>query len=166
MPESSHDLGVADTIVAEAVGLPGERTFRLVFDNRSAHAALWLEKEQLRQLALSLQQLVDDNSSRVSKASEDDVDDTSQVTEKFELQIAKIEISYEGKKDLFLIVADSTESALVLSFCIRHDQAVNLSEQSIRIYSSGRPLCPLCELPISSEPHRCVKRNGHSPLSA
>lgn len=169
MPESSHDLGVADTITAEAVGEPGERTFRLVFRNETSYAELWLEKEQLRQLALSLQQLIDDNLSRDPKLRGDAEIHTAQAVDKFELQIGKIEINYDEKKDLFFIVArdalSSVESALVLSFSIKHDQAKHLSEQSMRIYSSGRPLCPLCELPMTSEPHRCLKRNGHNPLS-
>ena len=39
---------------AEALGEPGQRTFRILVDSDSSSATMWLEKEQLFQLALAI----------------------------------------------------------------------------------------------------------------
>src|SRR5438045_2390514 len=50
-PEPEHDLGMVNWIGAESVGVPGQRTFRLMMMSDRGSAQLWLEKEQLQQLA-------------------------------------------------------------------------------------------------------------------
>ena len=39
-------------LTPEAIGEPGKRTFRVMADSGSSSATIWLEKEQLFQLAL------------------------------------------------------------------------------------------------------------------
>ncbi|MDP2948973.1 MAG: DUF3090 family protein [Chloroflexota bacterium] len=52
------DFGSVSSIEAEAVGVPGQRTFRLRLRSGERTASLWLEKEQLQALALALMRLL------------------------------------------------------------------------------------------------------------
>src|SRR5690606_38544007 len=52
------DFGLVDAVDAEAIGQPGQRTFRLRARSRDSYAALWLEKAQLAQLGRLFSQLL------------------------------------------------------------------------------------------------------------
>ncbi len=52
------DFGRVDRLEAEAIGEPGQRTFRLRVSSAQRTASLWLEKEQLQALALALMRLL------------------------------------------------------------------------------------------------------------
>jgi len=54
----TYPLGALSRIEAETFGEPGRRTFRLVLQSGRATSYVWLEKEQLFQLGLYLQQAV------------------------------------------------------------------------------------------------------------
>jgi len=44
---AQHDLGPLDALEAEALGLPGQRRFRLLVRSESRSASIWMEKQQL-----------------------------------------------------------------------------------------------------------------------
>ena len=56
---AKHDLGLCRSIHADSVGLPGQRYFRLVADTERGTVFLWLEKEQLYDLAVAIKQTMD-----------------------------------------------------------------------------------------------------------
>ena len=58
MPEPTQDMGLVTTIIAEAVGEPGKRTFRLLLGSDAGTAVIWLEKEQLLELSLHLKRTI------------------------------------------------------------------------------------------------------------
>ena len=58
MPEPTQDMGLVTTFIAEAVGEPGKRTFRLLLGSDAGTAVIWLEKEQLLELSLHLKRTV------------------------------------------------------------------------------------------------------------
>ena len=51
MKRPRHNMGRVKWIGAEALGVPGQRTFRLLAYTEAMSAQLWLEKEQLQALA-------------------------------------------------------------------------------------------------------------------
>src|SRR3990170_5587109 len=53
------DFGRAELLEPEAIGEPGQRTFRLRVISGSEAASLWLEKEQLIALTLAIRQLLE-----------------------------------------------------------------------------------------------------------
>ena len=55
--QSNNSFGLLTKIDVEALGQPGNRTFRLSLGAGEAQAVLWLEKEQLQQLAIYIQQI-------------------------------------------------------------------------------------------------------------
>src|SRR4030043_1671600 len=52
------DFGNVSGLEAEAIGEPGQRTFRLRVSSDQRTASLWMEKEQLQALALALMRLL------------------------------------------------------------------------------------------------------------
>ncbi|MDA0999990.1 MAG: DUF3090 family protein [bacterium] len=57
---SKNNLGLVESIQAEALGVPGKRIFRILADAEPpAAATLWLEKEQLYGLAMAIKRMVD-----------------------------------------------------------------------------------------------------------
>ena len=54
------DLSLVDAVDAEAIGAPGERTFRVRARAGSNRAALWMEKEQLAALGQAISRLLAD----------------------------------------------------------------------------------------------------------
>ena len=57
MAQAKNEFTSVSGLRAESVGEPGKRTFRIVVDSASSSASIWLEKEQLFQLALAIQQM-------------------------------------------------------------------------------------------------------------
>src|SRR4051794_37768493 len=55
MAESGADFGLVDGIGAEAIGRPGQRTFRLIASSGGVSGSLWLEEEYLAALGTALQ---------------------------------------------------------------------------------------------------------------
>ena len=53
-----YSLGNPRSIIAETFGEPGRRTFRLVIESGEARSDIWLEKEQLLQLGVYLQEAI------------------------------------------------------------------------------------------------------------
>ena len=58
MPEPRNELSSLSHLRPEALGEPGQRTFRVMADGETGSAVVWLEKEQLFQLSLGIQQLM------------------------------------------------------------------------------------------------------------
>ena len=58
MAEPKLEFTNLSRLLADAVGEPGERTFRILADSDSSSAVLWLEKEHLYELAMGIQQLL------------------------------------------------------------------------------------------------------------
>ena len=58
MRRPRHNMGRIDWIGAEAIGVPGQRTFRVLVQSQAGAAQLWMEKEQLQQLAEAIARMV------------------------------------------------------------------------------------------------------------
>src|SRR5256885_15213644 len=58
MATESVDLGPVLRLDACALGAPGRRTFRLVAANRNRTFWLWLEREELQVLGMTVEQLL------------------------------------------------------------------------------------------------------------
>ena len=51
-----------------------------------------------------------------------------------------------------------------VSFAFTLLQAQSLSQTIQHVLTSGRPVCPLCHMPLDGGPHACVKQNGHREI--
>ena len=152
-----------DTLRAEALGEPGERTFRMLVDGQSGTAVIWLEKEQLLQLGLAINQLL--VSIPEDSAPAEANQDVERAGAKVEFKVGKLVLGHDGSIGKFVIEAhdiesdeDSLPSARVWG---DRSQVKAFADQAIRVCAAGRPLCPLCGAPMDRAGHRCPRTNGH-----
>jgi uncharacterized repeat protein (TIGR03847 family) len=184
MSDDFHDYGHVEVIGAEAIGKPGNRRFRLFLAGRRGAASLWLEKQQLEELSLALDQLLAQATGgealRIEATAEPvtaphapgDFPDHPDV----EFQIASMQIGYDEGRDLMLIRAAPLEvferdgelfaradTEPQFEAVFTRPQAARLSAHLFAIIASGRPKCPFCGEQMT-QPHVCEKQNGYHPV--
>ncbi|MDQ6662464.1 MAG: DUF3090 domain-containing protein [Chloroflexota bacterium] len=183
----STELGTVHTLGVEAIGQPGQRRFRLFVRSSRGTALLWMEKEYLNNLSLTidraLAQLTEGKLLR-TEAQVGDSPTPSALPENFprtpdyEFQVGQIGLSYEEDRNLFVLIATPLEIIMeqgdvpaarlleeeALSFLFTQQQAYDLTRTINAIVTSGRPICPLCHTPLDGGPHACVKQNGHRQI--
>ncbi|MBI2855659.1 MAG: DUF3090 family protein [Chloroflexi bacterium] len=161
MPEARYDLGHVDAVRAEALGFPGERTFRLLMEGPHGEACLWLEKEQLFELAMAVRQML------IMVASEGKGGEVPQPVTGIwqsdsmavEFKVGKLSLAHEPDSGLFIIeahdVEEDQEEDARLEFWVSGSQLESLAEEALRVCAAGRPRCDLCGLPMDPEFHIC-----------
>ncbi len=161
-------LGALSRIEAETFGKPGQRTFRLVLEAGAARCLVWVEKDQLAQIAVYLQEVMD-------ALSEEDRKKQSQAGEpewsgpimSLDFKAGQMMLSHEPAANAFYFRAyevedpEASRELSSISFWIGMEQAQVLARQAVEICAAGRPTCFLCGLPINPEGHICPKSNGH-----
>jgi uncharacterized repeat protein (TIGR03847 family) len=186
MADQTNDLGSADRVQADAVGVPGQRRFRLRARSADGFALVWLEREQMQALGLALEQLLAQvQLQRRERPVQGDpggpLDDfPPQPT--LEFTAGRIGLGYDGERDLAVLelldiernLEDEEEESqaeegrrpetatLVVRFT--RPKAAALREQCEATLQAGRPRCPLCGAPMAADgEHFCIRRNGHPP---
>lgn len=185
MSDELHDFGRLDLLGAEAIGQPGSRRFRLYAQSRHGTAVLWLEKQQLEELSLALDQLL-------AQATGGEALRTEAVAERvappvaptdfplhpeIEFQVLGMQIGYDEAHDLMLLRATPLEiverdgelfargdADPQFAGVFTRLQAVRLSAELFAIIATGRPRCPFCGQPMG-QPHVCEKQNGYHPVA-
>lgn len=165
-----YPLGAVSSIDAETFGQPGRRTFRVAVEAGGARSYVWLEKEQLFQLGIYLQEamrtLSDEDRQRESEPGEPS---WSGGEEAVELKARQLLLNYHVPANSFYLVAYETEDGeeaegepASISCWLTPSQAERLGQEALRICAAGRPPCFLCGLPINPEGHVCPRANGHA----
>ena len=174
-----YPLGALSSIDAETFGEPGRRTFRLVLKAGAANISVWLEKEQLFQLGVSLQEAVrrlsDEQRAGPSGPAEPE---WSGEELSLEFKARQMLLKYETSGNAFYVEAhegdeeageqnpgQDREGASV-SCGISISQSVTLAEEALKICAAGRPPCFLCGLPIDPGGHICPRANGHAVMES
>ena len=166
---AQYKFGALSRVEAEAIGVPGQRTFRLVLESGAASATLWLEKEQLSQLALHLQEIISSLSSG-SEASHREAPEPqwSEGITNLDFKIGKLALGHDSHSNCFLLLAhdieEPEESVANLSFWLTLSQGEELAKEALKVCAAGRPRCYLCGQPINPEGHMCPRSNGHAPF--
>lgn len=164
-----YPLGALSRIEAETFGQPGHRTFRLVLQAGAAQCLVWLEKEQLLQLGVYLQEIIQSLSAedrqRQSRPREPE---WSGAGTSLDFKAGQFLLSHDAATSSFYFQAhqvdepESREDPASVSFWITTAQAETLAAEALRICAAGRPRCFLCGLPINPEGHVCPRSNGHT----
>ncbi len=170
------DFGLIDAVDAEAIGEPGNRTFRLRARAGEQFLALWMEKQQLAALGRAISQLLAERSRDRGRpatrampvgafADHPDV----------ELHVVRLGLDFDADRDCIVLLADDApglergESPTVRLECGRSG-ALALVRIIENVVAAGRPLCPLCGQALEGAgQHFCPGSNGHSkelPLPA
>ena len=154
---------------AEALGEPGQRTFRILVDGGGGSAVIWMEKEQLFQMALAMKQLL-------AAVPEVQTPSTAHFEQReappsthLEFKLGKLVLGQEATSGRIIIDAHDEESSEGDTPTVRvwgeRSQVNTFAEEAIRVCAAGRPLCPLCGGPIDKTGHSCPMSNGHHPLT-
>lgn len=175
-----YNMGNIRWIGAEAVGLPGQRTFRVMALNDTLSASLWLEKEQLQALADAIGRMlveVDTTQglaipSRREPISNPQPPDFPATTD-IEIQVGSLGLRYDSDRDVIAIEAydreaDDESEPPTLRCAGSRAQMEALQLNALEVVSAGRPRCPFCGTPLASAgmPHFCPPMNGHQKLSS
>ena len=169
------DLGRVSSLEAEAIGEPGQRTFRLRVSSGEHTASLWLEKEQLQALALALMRLlVQMGQPEYIPAAGTVANPLSPFPEEpsLDLKVGRLGLGLDQTEGNIVLFAyeteegedepeESDEAEAVLACRAAPAQCRDLVAMIEGIIAAGRPLCRLCLAPIDPEGHVCARSNGH-----
>jgi uncharacterized repeat protein (TIGR03847 family) len=168
--KAKYRFGALSRVKAEASGVPGKRTFRLLLEAGAATAALWLEKEQLYQLALHIHEIVATipKEERGTMATPPEPQWSGGATS-IEFKVGKLALGHDGSSGCFLFLAHDAEEedqpVATLSFWLTLGQGEELVSEALKVCAAGRPQCFLCGQPINPEGHVCPRANGHVTLA-
>jgi uncharacterized repeat protein (TIGR03847 family) len=161
---ATYEFGPVDGLDAEAIGVPGKRTFRIRAWKDEATASLWLEKQQLLALSLALRQVM----AQVGQNPKPRPPPTRAFPDHptVDMKLGRLALGRDEDNDRLILWAHevgSNEDAPPNFSChLNWDQALAFCERAEAACAAGRPICPLCGEPIDPEGHVCVRSNGHS----
>ena len=169
MPDPKNLFGLVHNIRAEAIGTPGQRRFRLIVEGNPGIAHLWLEKGQLMQLSVIIQQMLDDlpPETNILTNAETNMPTTPVDDNIIEFDIGDLSIGHDQENNLFMLQAHDREdepgTPPALGFWVDQSQIADLAIEAQTVCAAGRPICPLCNDPINPDGHSCPRSNGHYP---
>ena len=166
MAEPDLEFTQINGLRPEAIGEPGSRTFRILVESGSSSAVIWLEKEQLFELAMVLQRLMAIMQSAGPGVEPPSVREAPGLT-RLDFKLGRLAVGGEPNSGLVVIDAHDIEnsedgSPAAVRLWISRERAEEFAEEAIRVCAAGRPICRLCGRAIDSAGHFCVRRNGHS----
>jgi len=165
MADANTEFTNVTSLRSEALGEAGQRTFRILVDSGSSSALMWLEKQQLFQLAVAVKQVL-----IAMPEGQGDADSPSREREAppstyLEFKVGKLTLGLDSAFGKIVIDAHDVESGendpATLRLWGARDQFVAFAEEALRVCAAGRPLCPLCGNPINPDGHVCARANGH-----
>ncbi len=165
MVDAKSEFTNVRSLKAEALGEPGQRTFRILADSGSSSAVIWLEKEHLFQLAIAITQLAATVPRKeATRGEEMDAREAAPAT-LLEFKLGKLALGHDGGSGMFIIDAHDVEAdedaPPVVRVWTEGPQVTAFAEEALRACAAGRPLCPLCSAPMDPGGHRCPRSNGH-----
>lgn len=150
------------------VGVPGDRTFYLQFQDDEELVTILCEKGQVAGISELLAELL---------AHVDDEPATDWDREAMELRdpveprwrLGQIAVGVDPDDERFVVelselVPDEAEAEQVRAW-LNRDQARRLAAHAAEIVGEGRPRCQLCGRPEEPGGHVCPATNGHGRLS-
>jgi uncharacterized repeat protein (TIGR03847 family) len=165
MNKPQHDFGRALSIDAESIGRPGQRRFRLLARSAGETAAIWMEKQQLASIGTWIAETCE-RLDRERPTTDPDVEpDPFGAIFDVDFRASQIGLGYVEDEDVFAIHAFDIEARQgeqpdFRCFLTRGQGRV-LSRKIESVVAAGRPICPLCSMPIEPEGHVCPRSNGH-----
>ena len=164
MTTPENDLGEVKNLIPQAIGRPGQRRFCLVIEGSDHLAVGWMEKEQLQELSLSiLRKLGPGPMSRSNTYAQQFGFDSAIIDTEFRVGVTTLRVDEEA--GLFFVEihergASSTHP--IISFSGSSSMVQEMALTALEICAAGRPLCPVCHIPLDSEVrHVCPLSNGH-----
>jgi len=161
-------------ITADTIGTPGKRVFYIQAQQETRTTTVILEKFQLQQLSIGIEQFIAEIQGKfpeLSEASANYVEDNMHIHPPVDplFRIGELALGYDADSDLLILVTREVipegvdpEETRVLRFWCTRSQLRAMAHWGIEVVNRGRPLCPQCGAPLDpDEKHFCPKKNGH-----
>lgn len=181
MARAIHVFRSPDRFVAGTVGEPGNRTFYLQAVHESRVISVMLEKQQVEVLADRIGALLVEVHRRFGTPlppEDTEVDDLNPliVPVDAEFRVGTMGLGWDSEAqtvvvellavtdtefDASVVLDDSEDGPDAVRVFLTPDSARQFANRSHRVISAGRPPCPLCEEPLDSAGHICVRTNGY-----
>ncbi len=166
---------MAGSVEAEAIGVPGKRTFKITAASPRGVAVVWMEKEQLFQVAVSIKRFV--AAGAVTAAPDPHpTSPRSGAPVEAEFKAGEMSLRFDASTGVLMLIAVAIESPqeaehpgleetpAAVQFSFTRPMAETLAERALEACAAGRRPCPFCRGPIDPEGHFCVRTNGHQRL--
>lgn len=171
MAERRFDFDDVQRAEAEAIGVPGQRTFRMIFGEGGEVVTLWLEKQQLQALGMAFEQMIAQlraagvAAAQVGEVEPNPVGPVPPMAPEF--HVGRLAVGFDEERSritLFVhdVEADEADPPAVV-VRLELQRARTMATQIERVVAAGRPTCPRCGAPIGPEGHVCPHDNGHFP---
>lgn len=171
MARQLAEFNPVSRITIGTVGPPGQRVFLLQASQGTSSITLKLEKEQVRILAASVQELLaelDEKYPQPHSKLDEPLSSDLMLQEPLEpaFVIGQIGLGYDQNQGLVVLVAQEIqlephEQPATARFWATRTQMERMSEHALEVVEQGRPICPLCNSPMDPDGHFCPNSNGH-----
>ena len=180
MTRAIHVFRTPDRFVAGTVGQPGNRTFYIQAVHDPRVVSVSLEKQQVAMLAERIGALLVEINRRFGTPlpSETEVEDLDPLITPVdaEFRVGTMGLGWDAEAqsvvvellavsdteyDASVILDDSEDGPDAVRVFLSPDSARQFATRSDRVISAGRPPCPLCDEPLDSEGHFCIRTNGY-----
>lgn len=153
-----HDLGECSLLEAESIGPAGQRFFRLRAMAEHGSVLLWIEKEELRELAHTVKRLLRTPVRPSFQPSPLNPDDDAF---DFEFKVFTLALGHDRASDRYMLLAqvsDAEDDAIVL--WMESETLDHMADQAFEIHDAGRPRCALCGVALmDGRRHLCPRVN-------
>ena len=180
----TYDLGLVDSVIPEATGKPGERTFKITARSSRGRATVWMEKEQLFQIGISIKQFTAARPAVRDPARFVPEGPAPEPPVEIEFKAGDMSLRHDAASDVFTLSAanfaddegddgprqqrEQGQAVQALVSLSRTD-AEQLADRVLEVVAAGRRPCPLCGAPLdaggpstgSGQDHFCVRKNGY-----
>ena len=153
-----HDLGVCALLEPEYVGAPGKRMFRVRASGENGSALLWLEKEELYELALAIKRML--RSPQLSTG-EPVESATVRADVDFNCKVTALSLGHDRGSGRYMILAQvSEEEDDAIALWAEQDVMDWLADRAFEVHDAGRARCVFCGGPVSEgKEHACPRAN-------
>ena len=149
---------------AEAFGQPGQRTFCIRASSEEGSAIVWLEKNQLYQLANAIVQLLSTIVNFNETIKPTHPPDNDNPAPQLNFQVGKIVLASDDSKQQLIMDLHDVDYSEISQPTLRirgsYHRFKPFSEKALEVCAAGRPTCPLCG-ELKDSPHLCPRTNGH-----
>ena len=162
MATPSFDFERASRVTAGAVGPPGKRTFYLQVRQGAEIMSLALEKEQLRLLAVRLQEILANVQARPEMQAADMALQEPLVEA---WRVGSMSLAFDEEEKLIEVtlveLVDEGQDGATGHFEASVGQMMALARHAVGVVAAGRPPCTMCGGPIDHDGGVCPRLNGH-----
>lgn len=170
LAQETFDLGRATGILADAVGEPGNRRFRLLARNDFELANLWVEREQLMAMTSAVDKLLAEIQN--DGPSDDDPDRPPRegalafdLRPSIEFRVGQLAMGFDEESKQFVILAHDVDadagSPPTFKCQVTRQQLQAFGFAVYALVAAGRPRCPICGGPTDAGRHDHAQSNGH-----